>query len=158
MVRDRRSGRRPQRCVSPWCWPHGRTWHTHAGGRGPAKWWCRHRCHPPLLGQQAGRTFVSIFKAEARKRLTEPADTPSTSGLVVRDMQEFATLALPPRCHVLKPVLPEKGLAMLFAPRGVGKTYVALAMAYAIATAGRFLRWSAPACRSVLYVDGEMPA
>ena len=47
---------------------------------------------------------------------------------------------------------------MLFAPRGVGKTYVALAMAYAIATAGKLLRWSAPASRSVLYVDGEMPA
>ena len=47
---------------------------------------------------------------------------------------------------------------MLFAPRGVGKTYVALAMAYAIATAGKFLNWSAPTPRSVLYVDGEMPA
>ena len=57
-----------------------------------------------------------------------------------------------------RPVLPEKGLAMLFAPRGVGKTYVALAMAYAIATAGKFLNWSAPTPRSVLYVDGEMPA
>ena len=73
-------------------------------------------------------------------------------------MQEFTALALPPRRHVLRPVLPEKGLAMLFAPRGVGKTYVAFAMAYAIATAGRFLRWSAPVSRSVLYVDGEMPA
>ena len=35
---------------------------------------------------------------------------------------------------------------------------MALAMAYAVATAGKFLRWSAPAPRSVLYVDGEMPA
>jgi RecA-family ATPase len=40
----------------------------------------------------------------------------------------------------------------------VGKSYVALAMAYAIATAGKFLNWSAPTPRSVLYVDGEMPA
>ena len=47
---------------------------------------------------------------------------------------------------------------MLYAVRGVGKTYVALSMAYAIASAGKFLNWSAPAPRSILYVDGEMPA
>jgi KaiC/GvpD/RAD55 family RecA-like ATPase len=73
-------------------------------------------------------------------------------------MREFTALAIPPRRHVLHPVMPEKGLVMLFAPRGVGKTYVALTVAYAIATAGKFLTWSAPTSRSVLYVDGEMPA
>ena len=123
-----------------------------------AKWWCRHRCRPPLVGPEVGRTFDSIFRAEARKRITEPDDAPDTRGLIVHDMREFTALAIPPRRHVLGPILPEKGLAMLFAPRGVGKTYVALAMAYAIATAGKLLRWSAPASRSVLYVDGEMPA
>ena len=123
-----------------------------------AKWWCRHQCRPPLVGPEVGATFKSIFKAEARKRLTEPDDAPDTRGLIVHDMHEFTTLDIPPRHHVLRPVLPEKGLVMLFAPRGVGKTYVALAMAYAIATAGRFLTWSAPTPRSVLYVDGEMPA
>jgi DNA-binding CsgD family transcriptional regulator/Mrp family chromosome partitioning ATPase len=119
-----------------------------------AKWWCRHRCHPPLIGQEVG-TFDSIFKAEARKRITESDDA---AGLIIHDMHAFAALDIPPRSHVLKPVLPEKGLAMLFAPRGVGKTYVALAIAYAVATAGKFLTWSAPIPRSVLYVDGEMPA
>jgi DNA-directed RNA polymerase specialized sigma24 family protein len=123
-----------------------------------AKWWCRHRCHPPLVGQEVGRTFDSIFRAEAKKRLTESDDAASARDLVVHAMQEFTGLAIPLRSHVLGPILPEKGLAMLFAPRGVGKTYVALAMAYAIASAGRLLRWSAPSCRSVLYVDGEMPA
>ena len=123
-----------------------------------AKWWCRHRCRPPLVGPEVGATFKSIFKAEARKRITEPDDAPDTRGLIVHDMHEFTALDIPPRRHVLRPILPEKGLVMLFAPRGVGKTYVALAMAYAIATAGRFLTWSAPTPRSVLYVDGEMPA
>jgi putative DNA primase/helicase len=123
-----------------------------------AKWWCRHRCHPPLVGPEVGRTFDSIFKAEARKRITESDDATAARGLTIHDMHEFVALDIPPRRHVLTPVLPEKGLAMLFAPRGVGKTYVALAMAYAIATAGKFLNWSAPTPRSVLYVDGEMPA
>ncbi len=59
---------------------------------------------------------------------------------------------------VLAPVLPSQGLAMLYAARGVGKTFVGLGMAYAVATGDRFLRWQAPEPRWVLYVDGEMPA
>ena len=59
---------------------------------------------------------------------------------------------------MLAPWLPEKGLAMIFAPRGVGKTWVALSIAHAIASGGAFLRWRAPQPRRVLYIDGEMPA
>jgi hypothetical protein len=47
-----------------------------------AKWWCRHRCLPPLVGREVGATFDSIFKAEAKKRITEP-DAPDTRGLAV---------------------------------------------------------------------------
>ncbi|MCH9051911.1 MAG: AAA family ATPase, partial [Proteobacteria bacterium] len=50
------------------------------------------------------------------------------------------------------------GLVMLHAMRGVGKTYMALGMAYAVATGGAFLKWKAPTPRRVLYLDGEMPA
>jgi len=47
---------------------------------------------------------------------------------------------------------------MLYAKRGVGKTHVALGIAYAVASGGQFLRWQASQPRNVLYVDGEMPA
>lgn len=47
---------------------------------------------------------------------------------------------------------------MLHAKRGVGKTHVALGIAYAVASGGNFLKWHAPAPRNVLYIDGEMPA
>jgi Bifunctional DNA primase/polymerase, N-terminal/Primase C terminal 1 (PriCT-1) len=62
-----------------------------------AKWWCRHRCSPPLVGPEVGATFKSIFKAEARKRLTEPDDPPDTRGLTVHDMHAFTALTIPPR-------------------------------------------------------------
>ena len=75
-----------------------------------AKWWCRHRCQPPLVGPEVGRTFDSIFRAEAKKRITEPDDAADTRGLVVHSMREFTALDIPPRRHVLRPVLPEKGL------------------------------------------------
>ena len=64
---------------------------------------------------------------------------------------------LPRREMILAPILPQKGLAMLFAGRGTGKTHVALGIAYAIASGGKFLRWHADKPRPVLYVDGEMP-
>ena len=59
---------------------------------------------------------------------------------------------------VLEPIIPEKGLVMLYATRGTGKTHVALGIAYAVATGSTFLKWRAPRARRVLVVDGEMPA
>src|ERR1700722_13756338 len=46
---------------------------------------------------------------------------------------------------------------MLYAPRGVGKTLLALSMGLAVASGSPLLRWHAPRQRRVLYVDGEMP-
>lgn len=63
-----------------------------------------------------------------------------------------------PREMVLAPILPVKGLAMLYAPRGMGKTYVALSIALAVAGGGAVFGWKAPKPRRTLYVDGEMPA
>lgn len=73
-------------------------------------------------------------------------------------LKEFLELSIKPREMLLDPVLPEKGLAMLYAARGTGKTHVALGMAFAIATGRQFLRWTAPRARRVLLIDGEMPA
>jgi RecA-family ATPase len=70
----------------------------------------------------------------------------------------FARLHLPKREHVLAPILPAKGLAMVHAARGIGKTQLALGAAFAVAVGGEFLRWRAPSPRRVLYIDGEMPA
>ncbi len=64
----------------------------------------------------------------------------------------------PPRELVLAPWLPAKGLAMVYGPRGIGKTHLSLGIAYAVASGGEFLRWQAPRPRRVLVIDGEMPA
>ncbi len=62
----------------------------------------------------------------------------------------------PPRENLLSPWLPKQGLAMLYGMRGLGKSHFALGIAWAIATGGEFLRWSAPKAANVLYIDGEM--
>jgi putative DNA primase/helicase len=58
---------------------------------------------------------------------------------------------------LLDPILPERSLAMLYAPKGVGKTLLGLSIGLAVASGTPLLRWSAPQKRRVLYVDGEMP-
>src|SRR5215207_7623044 len=70
--------------------------------------------------------------------------------------QQFINLDIPPREMLLHPILPEKSLGMLYAPRGIGKTLLALSMGLAVASGANLLRWSAPRSRRVLYVDGEM--
>lgn len=50
------------------------------------------------------------------------------------------------------------GLAMIYATRGIGKTHVALGIAYAVTSNTAFLGWHPTKARSVLYLDGEMPA
>jgi AAA domain len=79
-------------------------------------------------------------------------------GLTVMSAKELLAATFPPREQILGPWLPDKGLAMLYAPRGVGKTFLALSIAFKVATGGQMLGWKAPRPRRIVYLDGEMPA
>jgi putative DNA primase/helicase len=73
---------------------------------------------------------------------------------------DFLQQQLPPRQALLAPWLPMRGLAMIHAPRGIGKTHIALGAAWAVATGTGFLRWKVPddvGTHRVLLLDGEMP-
>jgi putative DNA primase/helicase len=72
-------------------------------------------------------------------------------------LNDFLALDVPPREMLLNPILPERSLAMLYAPRGIGKTLLGLSIGLAVASGSPLLRWNAPRQRRVLYVDGEMP-
>jgi len=78
--------------------------------------------------------------------------------LISLTAEQLLQLRLPPRQHALTPILPLPGLAMIYAPRGVGKTFVALSVSFAISTGGSVMRWHAQRPLRVLHVDGEMPA
>ncbi len=76
------------------------------------------------------------------------------------NVKELLALEIPPREMLLNPVLPVQGLVMLYAPRGIGKTHVALWMAYTVACGDRMFgnKWNSEKPHKVLFVDGEMPA
>src|SRR5262252_9537411 len=65
---------------------------------------------------------------------------------------------LPERVSLLDPILSSNTLALLYGPRGLGKTFVALGIAWAAAAGGSFLGWQASRAHRVLYIDGEMAA
>ena len=87
------------------------------------------------------------------RRDREPIQQPLTAF----GLNDFLSLEIPPREMLLTPILPERSLAMLYAPRGIGKSWLSLSIGLAVASGQSFLRWSAPRQRNVLYVDGEMP-
>ncbi len=96
-------------------------------------------------------------RANLRNAILAP-DMAGQRCLTAVSAKELLSLELKPREMLLEPILPVQGLAMLYAYRGIGKTFLALGMATAIAGGTEFLRWSAPKARNVLYVDGELPA
>ena len=76
--------------------------------------------------------------------------------VVCVNLAQFLAADLPRRESLLAPWLLERSLSMIHAWRGVGKSHVALGIAYAVATGTDFLVWKAPHPSKVLYLDGEM--
>jgi len=105
-------------------------------------------------GTREGLLVLILSATEWKPQFNAATDTP----LVALAVEELLAREIKPREMLLGPILPEQGLAMLYAYRGVGKTYIALGIAAAVASGGSFLRWTAPRPRRVLYVDGELPA
>lgn len=78
--------------------------------------------------------------------------------LNVVEANDFIKMDIPARENILSPWLPVQGLTMIYAPRGIGKTHIALGIAYAVTSNTSFLNWKPTKARGVLYLDGEMPA
>jgi putative DNA primase/helicase len=88
------------------------------------------------------------------------AKSPShvAASLKAINADDFLKETFPEREMLLAPVLPKKGLVMLHAARGTGKTFMSMSMAYAVASGGVCGKWSAPQPARVLFIDGEMQA
>ena len=76
----------------------------------------------------------------------------------VMSSSALASLSLTPRRKLLGDFFYEGDLGFIYAFRGVGKTWLALGMARALAEGGSIGPWQAHQVAKVLYIDGEMPA
>ena len=82
----------------------------------------------------------------------------NASGLSIVTAADLLAAQLPPRSDVLAPVLASDTAALVYGPSGIGKSFFALGVAWAVAAGGSFLGWQAPRPHRVLYVDGELGA
>ncbi len=70
--------------------------------------------------------------------------------------EALAAAEVPVRQPIVGEWFKQGDLGFLFAPRGMGKTWLAMQLAACIAEGRDFGPWNVTAARAVLYVDGEM--
>ena len=110
-----------------------------------------------LMGAGEVRTQFMMHKKPDAHQMEQTEQ--KTAALRCVNAYEFLSLTFPEREMLLAPILPRQGLCMLHAMRGIGKTFISLSVAYAVASGGKvFDRWGAPRPARVLFLDGEMPA
>jgi len=104
-----------------------------------------------------------IAELAAKQRTTTTTATPEKPPLL--DLSTCLVTAadlrladLPPRLRLLDRWLCAADLGFIFAPRGVGKTWLAMALPLALSQGRPLGKWQAgDQAIKVLYVDGEMP-
>lgn len=74
------------------------------------------------------------------------------------DVSTFISLALPEKRKILKPWLSESTINMIYGPRGIGKTSLAMGIITAATTGKAFWQWEVESPVPGLYLDGEMAA
>lgn len=102
-----------------------------------------------------GLEAINLAFAEAAQSLPNGVPPPIGLQSALLEYRELVTLDLPARKHYL-PRFPEGGNAMLYGPRGIGKTFFELGLAASLVTGTPFLKWPISDPVGVLYVDGEM--
>ena len=101
------------------------------------------------------------YKNELEKIATGEAANPQQPyrSLIpfILTQEELSMQDIPPREYLLSEWLPKDSFGMVYAPRGVGKSWFCMALAVAVSEGkNRFLGWDLHDQHDVLYVDGEM--
>jgi AAA domain len=108
---------------------------------------------------RAGATDEDLLDAIVKVEIVREAEQSWVEALnaAVVTSSQLHDLELIPRKKLLGDWFSEGDLGFIFAYRGVGKTWLALATAQALSTGGKLGGWAAHASVNVLYIDGEMP-
>ncbi len=104
--------------------------------------------------------MVENIEKTIKSLMSEPQCGPQTP----RDLTKFLLSAsdlvkskIPPKRYLVSTFIPSASLGMVFAPRGIGKSWFSMALAKAIsAHLDTFLGWQIHENGDVLFFDGEM--
>lgn len=75
----------------------------------------------------------------------------------IRSMDMLLAATVPPVEDILYPVIQLPGITMISGEKGVGKTFLSLAIALSVASGSDVFGWRCRAPRRVLFIDAELP-
>lgn len=103
---------------------------------------------------------LDALKERLKQELQRVSNQNHNSKLQVLTIKDFLSKQLAEREYIINPILPKQGLIMIYAKRGIGKTFFALLLACKMASGTNLFndRWKINKKWKVLYIDGEMPA
>lgn len=111
-----------------------------------------------MIEQNNNRTLAEIGQEiRAAEGISQPQQLTSElimEHIVTQDM--LINLNLPPRLKIVGDFAQEGGIGYIFAPRGEGKTWLALHLAKCVSSGTSFGPYAVPQAWPVLYIDGEM--
>lgn len=111
------------------------------------------KCQPPFPDSEA----VTVVQSAYRYVEEQESSNGTVAPLKAVTLKELLDIKIEQKEDILTPLFKAQSLNMVFAKPGVGKTFFALNLAYAVASGGEFLGWEAQKPRRVLFIDGEMP-
>jgi AAA domain-containing protein len=102
------------------------------------------------------RILEVVRNASAPQTPEEPLRLSDAVNDSAKLWREFSTIAVPKRQVIFDDWFKEGDLGFIYAPRGVGKTWISLSLAIAISSGGQGGPWHSQVTWPVLYIDGEM--
>jgi hypothetical protein len=134
-------------------------------------YWPVFKClHANHCGGRGLKDILELVKAKRPeidfKKFTRGENNTGTSAAGLRRATAFSEaitkgtslleIKLPPKKIIIDDWFKEGDLGFIFAYRGVGKTWLILALCIALADGGKCGRWQVRGKWTVLYIDGEM--
>ena len=113
---------------------------------------------PPQLNLSTlieGVMTAASEPVQASANEQEASEELSLADLIIA-ADELMEMDLPEDEYIIEPFLPAGSLIMIYAERGLGKTWFALSLAIAITKGEDFLAYKVERPWRVLYIDGEM--
>ena len=115
----------------------------------------------PEFGHNWSAGFIPQYKviSEAQRLLADlTVDTPKEKATAKgSELKTIPSENIPEMRYIFYPAIPESSITLLYADTGVGKTWLALSVAFSVALGCKaYGKWKAESPRSVLYIDSEM--
>lgn len=116
------------------------------------------RAFDPLASGGEGSATPAPTETDQHQTLTKVVGMPQEPllELAVLDEDQLADLQIPKRENLMGDWFKAGDYGIVFGKRGLGKSWLAMGIARALAEGRAFGPWACPEPRRVLYVDGEM--